>query len=280
MVIGPTPPGTGVIAPRDRRRTRRRRRRQPAGRRRRRLMPTSITTAAGATQSPRTISGPADGRDQHLGAAAFGRPGRGCGNVRPSRSRRPPAAVLPSACRRWRSGRAPRARAPRKAHAGMRPAASSRPAACRAPASPAVMQPADIDRVEAVHVLGRVDRLDHRAGADMRRQRQLHQDAVHRIVGVQARPRSRAGRPRWSWRAGGWCGRRCRRHWRRGPCCARRLCWPGPRRPAPRPGPGGYGSVAVRAATLSRSAAATALPSMMRAVIAPPAVPRSPPGRR
>ena len=49
------------------------------------------------------------------------------------------------------------------------------------------MQPADIDRVEAVHVLGRVDRLDHRAGADLLGQRQLHQDAVHRRVGIEPR---------------------------------------------------------------------------------------------
>ena len=44
-----------------------------------------------------------------------------------------------------------------------------------------------VDRVEAVDILRRVDRLDHGAGLVVRRQRQLDQDAVHRRVGVQAR---------------------------------------------------------------------------------------------
>ena len=43
-----------------------------------------------------------------------------------------------------------------------------------------------VDRVEAVHVLGRVDGAEDRRRVDLRRQRQLHQDAVHRRVGVEA----------------------------------------------------------------------------------------------
>jgi hypothetical protein len=39
--------------------------------------------------------------------------------------------------------------------------------------------------MEPVHVLGRVDRLDDRARTDLRRQRQLHQDAIDRRIGVQ-----------------------------------------------------------------------------------------------
>ena len=39
--------------------------------------------------------------------------------------------------------------------------------------------------VEAVHVLGVVDLLDDHGFIDVRRQRQLHQNAVHPLVGVQ-----------------------------------------------------------------------------------------------
>ena len=46
-------------------------------------------------------------------------------------------------------------------------------------------EPPDIQRVEPVHVLGRIDRLEHGLGADLRRQRKLHQDAVDRRVGVE-----------------------------------------------------------------------------------------------
>ena len=40
--------------------------------------------------------------------------------------------------------------------------------------------------MEAVHVLVRIDRLDHRLRDDVSGQRQLHQDAVHRRIGVEA----------------------------------------------------------------------------------------------
>jgi hypothetical protein len=40
--------------------------------------------------------------------------------------------------------------------------------------------------VEAVHVLGRRDGLDHDAFVDVIRQRHLHEDAVDRLVRVQA----------------------------------------------------------------------------------------------
>ena len=39
--------------------------------------------------------------------------------------------------------------------------------------------------MEAVDVLARVDQLDHPLGVDLLRQRQLHQDAVHRGIGVE-----------------------------------------------------------------------------------------------
>ena len=46
-------------------------------------------------------------------------------------------------------------------------------------------QPPDIDDVEAVHILVRVDRGDHHLLVDMLGQRQLDEDAVHRRIGVE-----------------------------------------------------------------------------------------------
>ena len=71
IVIGPTPPGTGRDRSGDlgRRRRSRRRRRGPSSVR---FMPTSMTVAPGLTQLASTISRPADGGDEHVGAAADG----------------------------------------------------------------------------------------------------------------------------------------------------------------------------------------------------------------
>ncbi|MNO00383.1 hypothetical protein D3C81_2202590 [compost metagenome] len=41
--------------------------------------------------------------------------------------------------------------------------------------------------MKPVHVLDRIDGMDHRRFIDVGRQRQLHQDPVHRDVGVQLR---------------------------------------------------------------------------------------------
>ena len=46
-------------------------------------------------------------------------------------------------------------------------------------------QPADIQRMEAVDILGRIDGQQHLRGVDVLGQRQLHQDAVHGLVGVE-----------------------------------------------------------------------------------------------
>ena len=46
-------------------------------------------------------------------------------------------------------------------------------------------KPAGVHRMEAVDVLGRVDRLDHPRRVDLRRQRQLDQDPVDLRVGVE-----------------------------------------------------------------------------------------------
>ena len=46
-------------------------------------------------------------------------------------------------------------------------------------------EPAGIHRMESVHVLGGVDRVQYLLAVDLLRQRQLHQDAVHRRIGVE-----------------------------------------------------------------------------------------------
>src|SRR5262249_61011314 len=49
----------------------------------------------------------------------------------------------------------------------------------------ALRETADVVRVETVDVLVRVDPLDHRTPADVRRQGQLHQDAVHALIAIE-----------------------------------------------------------------------------------------------
>ena len=46
-------------------------------------------------------------------------------------------------------------------------------------------QAAGVDRVKAVDVLGRIDRGDHPAGIDLGGERQLDQDPVDPLVGVE-----------------------------------------------------------------------------------------------
>ena len=50
---------------------------------------------------------------------------------------------------------------------------------------PAAPQTADILGVETVHVLCRIDCIDHALRVDMLRQRQLHQNAVDAVVGIE-----------------------------------------------------------------------------------------------
>ena len=74
MVIGPTPPGTGVIEPATL--AQEAKSQSPTSlalpSRSMRLMPTSMTQAPGLIQSPFTISGPADRGDDEVGAAHDG----------------------------------------------------------------------------------------------------------------------------------------------------------------------------------------------------------------
>ena len=128
IVIGPTPPGTGVISRARSARGRRTRRRRP-GPSSVRLMPTSITTAPALTQSPRTSSGTPDGGDEHVGAAADrgevarARVADRDGRVGGEQQRARPA------CRRGPSGRPRPPRRPRARRRGGA-AAPSRRAAC------------------------------------------------------------------------------------------------------------------------------------------------------
>ena len=115
IVIGPTPPGTGVIAPAtfstSAKATSPIRRDLPSGKGE---AVDADVDHGGAGLDPVAAHhlGPADGREHEVGAAADG------GKIarlrmrdgRPSRPRR--AAVAPAACRRWRNGRSPRPRAP------------------------------------------------------------------------------------------------------------------------------------------------------------------------
>ena len=46
-------------------------------------------------------------------------------------------------------------------------------------------QSSDIDRVKAIDILARIDAVEHFAGIDLRGQGQLHQNAMHRVIGVE-----------------------------------------------------------------------------------------------
>ena len=64
---------------------------------------------------------------------------------------------------------------------------SGTPAACTGQDREARPQAPDIDRVKPVDVLLRVDRQHHPMNVDLRRQRQLHENAVDRFGGVETR---------------------------------------------------------------------------------------------
>jgi hypothetical protein len=56
-------------------------------------------------------------------------------------------------------------------------------------ARPAGHERTEVGFMKAVDVLGRRDGFEHARGVDPLRERELHQDAVHRRVGVQRRDR-------------------------------------------------------------------------------------------
>ena len=153
-------------------------------------MPTSITVAPGLIQAPRINCGRPiaatriSARRHSIGQVA--RPGVGDRH----RAVGARAAAPRAACRRCWSGR-PRARAGRP---DRRPASGAAGDAAHRRArhqevgiegAAAAEQPADVERMKAVDVLRRIDRIEHARGVDLVGQRQLDQDAVHRGVGVE-----------------------------------------------------------------------------------------------
>ena len=232
MVIGPTPPGTGVIAAARSFASSNATsptsfvffaRRGPASMR---LMPTSITTAPGFTQSPRIISAlPTATTSTSASRQTRGKVLRARVRDRHRRVRRRGGAAR-SACRRcWSARRRPRERpssfAPGEREELHEPARRAR----HEPRAPRREQ-ARVDRMEAVDVLLGGDRRRGPSAPDVLRERELDEDAVDRVVGVEPVEERRAGRPR-SCRPGA-CGacRGCRPRARPSPCCA---CRPGSR---------------------------------------------------
>ena len=203
-------------------------------------MPTSITAAPGLIQSPRTNSGlPIATTRMSAVRQSAGRSrvrewamvtvqsarSSSCATGRPTRFERPITTAVCAGERR----------------PGCRAAASTRRAACRARESRAARrrdraQPADIDGMEAVDILGRIDRQQHVRGVDVPGQRQLHQDAVHAGIGVEPGDQRQQVGLASSRSAGDDRSSPCRARPRSCPCCGRRPGLPDRRRPGPSPG--------------------------------------------
>ena len=126
---------------------------------------------------------PADRRDDQFRAPALG------GEVAAARMRDRDRRIRP------REQRRDRASDQRGAPEHQRPSACERAAlgleqlhhperGARDEGGQPFRKPADIERRQPVHVLRRIERVEHGAGADLRRQRKLHQDAVNlRVCG-------------------------------------------------------------------------------------------------
>ena len=173
MVIGPTPPGTGVIAPATARRFREGDVADDAGlalAARGRHAVDADVDHDGARLDPVAAHElrPADGGDEDVGAPADVRQVAACANGRWS-----PCSSLPSSS--WAIGlptmfERPTTTASSPASVGAHALASSSSAAERRAgdeARRADRQPPGIHRVEAVDVLGRIDRLDHLSRVDL-----------------------------------------------------------------------------------------------------------------
>ena len=187
IVIGPTPPGTGVIAPATARTavkstsptTRLRPSASAIG-----LMPTSITVAPGLTQSAPTIFGwpvaaiRMSARRQISAASRAFRVGHGyraIGGEEQSRDRFPDN-VRSAEDRRLGSPQVLMNRVD-QSQAALRGA--------RYQALEATPQSSDIDRMEAVDILCGVDRGDDPVWFDLARQWKLNQDPVDTVVAVE-----------------------------------------------------------------------------------------------
>ena len=188
MVIGPTPPGTGVIAAGD-----------FGGARivdvadqpvlaavfaAMRLIPTSITVAPGFSQSPRTISGrptAATTMSARRTTSARSRV-RLWARVTVQFSASSSCAIgLPTMLERPITTASRPDRSPSRSLRSIRQPSGVQGTS---PSSPTASRPALIG-MEAVDVLGGIDRLDHRLVVDPGRERQLDEYPVHRLVGVE-----------------------------------------------------------------------------------------------
>ncbi len=169
IVIGPTPPGTGVMSDatsfadsKSTSPTRRYPERAEASAIR--FMPTSITTAPGRIMSPVT---------------SFARPAATM-RISPrnvERSHRLADNVAPADDNAVLSRRIDARRAEELPNPGGRAGDESIPLPDE--------HLADVHRMEAVHILGGMDAPHHRVGIDLPGQRHLHEDAVDLRIGVQ-----------------------------------------------------------------------------------------------
>ena len=147
-------------------------------------MPTSITVAPGLTQSPLTIMRLADGGDQDIGAArqrgqiaGLGM-GHGDGGVGRQQKLRRGLAEQQRAADHQRVQPGDLAqRFLEQDHHARRRAGDQLGAAAE--------QQARIGGRQRVHVLGGIERVEHRLLADLPRQRQLHEYSVYGFVGVE-----------------------------------------------------------------------------------------------
>ena len=240
MVIGPTPPGTGVIAPATgatlAKSTSPAISGFPSGPGTR-LMPTSITVAPGLTQGAVTRPGrpTAATRMSARAQTSAGLRVRECATVTVQFSRSSSCAIgRPTMFER------PSTTASRPARSPSRSRSSIRQPSGRAGHGgvPSAGQPPDVLGVEAVHVLAERHGVDHPRLVDVRGQRQLHQDAVHPRIAVQpVDERQQLGLAEWR-RAGGAPRSASPPRGSGAPCCARRCRSPDRRRPAPPRGRG------------------------------------------
>ena len=198
-----------------------------------RWMPTSMTMAPGLIQLPLHHLRPADGGHHQVGAAHHG------GQIAGARVGDGHRAMLVEQQLRHRLADDVGAadhhrlepREPRLDRLGQDQAAGRR---ARRQRLGAAGQPADVDGVEAVDVLGRVDRLDDLARVDVRRAAAAAPGCRARPGGGRARRSAPAAPPRACRPAA--CARRtaCRPRASPWPWCARRPGLRGPRRPARR----------------------------------------------
>ena len=187
MVIGPTPPGTGEIAPAislaSLKATSPTSFVLPASPGTR-LMPTSITVAPGLIQLPRTISGrPTAAKSKSARRQTSARSlvlecaivtvafsaSNNCASGLPTMLERPTTTASIPDKRRMNRLRHPHG-AERRARNQRRQAGG---------------EAADIHRMKSVNVFRRIDGVEHSRGIDLLGQRKLHENPVHALIGVE-----------------------------------------------------------------------------------------------